>query len=138
MDDYGTSQSTLTYLKRLPLDELKIDRSFVQFADQSNADAVLVRPTINLVHELGLKVIAEGGDDQCLEFLRSAGCDLAQGCLVSPPVSRPVSLNSSVPRIAPQRRGGKVAESDIGNLLNEWRLTGSLRPSLNGSYWAQS
>ena len=87
MDDYGTGQSTLSYLKQLPLGELKIDRSFVQFAHQNRSDGVLVRSTIELAHELGLKVVAEGvEDDGCLAFLRDAGCDLAQGYLISKPV----------------------------------------------------
>ncbi|MCD2324108.1 EAL domain-containing protein [Sphingomonas sp. IC-56] len=87
MDDYGTGQSTLSYLKQLPLNELKIDRSFVQFAHQNRGDGALVRSTIDLAHELGLKVVAEGVEDQgCLDFLRSIGCDLAQGYLISKPI----------------------------------------------------
>jgi EAL domain-containing protein (putative c-di-GMP-specific phosphodiesterase class I) len=87
MDDYGTGQSTLNYLKRLPLDELKIDRSFVQFAHRNRSDGVLVRSTIELAHELGLKVVAEGvEDEECLAFLREAHCDMAQGYLISRPV----------------------------------------------------
>jgi len=87
MDDYGTGQSTLSYLKRLPLNELKIDRSFVQFAHQNRGDGVLVRSTINLAHELGLKVVAEGVEDaECLAFLKAIGCDMVQGYLVSRPV----------------------------------------------------
>jgi EAL domain-containing protein (putative c-di-GMP-specific phosphodiesterase class I)/CHASE2 domain-containing sensor protein len=87
MDDYGTGQSTLSYLKQLPLDELKIDRSFVQFAHENRSDGVLVRSTVNLAHELQLKVVAEGVEDPaCLEFLRSIGCDLVQGYLISRPV----------------------------------------------------
>lgn len=87
MDDYGTGQSTLSYLKKLPLDEIKIDRSFVQFAHQNRSDGVLVRSTIELAHELGLKVVAEGVEDaDCLAFLRAARCDLAQGYFISKPV----------------------------------------------------
>ncbi|MFA5966661.1 MAG: EAL domain-containing protein [Sphingomonas sp.] len=87
LDDYGTGQSTLSYLKKLPLDELKIDRSFVQFAHRNRSDGVLVRSTIELAHELGLKVVAEGvNDDECLAFLRAARCDLAQGYFISKPV----------------------------------------------------
>ncbi|UZK67752.1 putative bifunctional diguanylate cyclase/phosphodiesterase [Sphingomonas sp. M1-B02] len=87
MDDYGTGQSTLNYLKELPLDELKIDRSFVQYAHENRGDGVLVRSTVNLAHELGLKVVAEGVEDApCLAFLRSIGCDMVQGYLVSKPV----------------------------------------------------
>jgi len=87
MDDYGTGHSTLSYLKKLPLDEIKIDRSFVQFAHQNRSDGVLVRSTIELAHELGLKVVAEGvEDEECLAFLRDAHCDMAQGYLISRPV----------------------------------------------------
>lgn len=88
MDDYGTGQSTLSYLKQLPLNELKIDRSFVQFAHQNRGDGVLVRSTVNLAHELGLRVVAEGVEDaQCLAFLRAIGCDMVQGYFVSRPIA---------------------------------------------------
>lgn len=87
MDDYGTGQSTLSYLKRLPLAELKIDRSFVQFAHRDRSDALLVRSTLNLAHELGLRVVAEGVEDpECLEFLREINCDYAQGYLIGKPL----------------------------------------------------
>ena len=87
MDDYGTGQSTLTYLRQLPLNELKIDRSFVRFAHQNRGDGLLVRSTIDLAHQLGLKVVAEGVEDAaCLEFLNACGCDLIQGYLISKPV----------------------------------------------------
>lgn len=88
MDDYGTGLSTLTYLKQLPLDELKLDRSFVQFAHQNRSDAVLVRSTVELAHDLGLKVVAEGVEDEgCLAYLRQVGCDVAQGYLIGKPMS---------------------------------------------------
>ncbi len=97
MDDYGTGQSTLTYLRQLPLNELKIDRSFVQFAHQNRNDAVLVRSTIDLAHDLGLKVVAEGVEDaECLEFLRAAGCDMIQGYHIS----RPLPLDALLTFIA--------------------------------------
>jgi diguanylate cyclase len=87
MDDYGTGLSTLSYLKTLPLDELKLDRSFVQFAHQNRSDAVMVRSTVDLAHELGLKVVAEGVEDEgCLDYLRSIGCDIAQGYLIGRPM----------------------------------------------------
>jgi diguanylate cyclase len=87
IDDYGTGQSTLSYIRQLPLNELKIDRSFVQHAHQSRGDGVLVRSTVELAHELGLKVVAEGVEDKaCLAFLISIGCDVAQGYLISHPV----------------------------------------------------
>ncbi|WP_454597870.1 putative bifunctional diguanylate cyclase/phosphodiesterase [Qipengyuania sp. SM2507] len=88
MDDYGTGQSTLSYLKKLPLSELKIDRSFVQHAHQDHNDALLVRSTVELAHQLGLKVVAEGIEEaECLAFLRSIGCDYAQGYFIGKPMA---------------------------------------------------
>ena len=88
MDDYGTGQSTLNYLKLLPVSELKIDRMFVQHAHVDRGDAMLVRSTVRLAHELGLKVVAEGIEDEaCLAFLKSIGCDYAQGYYVGRPMS---------------------------------------------------
>ncbi|MFX8747388.1 EAL domain-containing protein, partial [Acinetobacter baumannii] len=70
IDDYGTGHSTLSYLRQLPLSEIKLDRSFVQHAHVRPADAALVRSTVNLAHELGLQVVAEGVEDrECLSFL---------------------------------------------------------------------
>jgi diguanylate cyclase len=87
MDDYGTGQSTLNYLKLLPLAELKIDRSFVQHAHIDRGDAMLVRSTLQLAHELGLKVVAEGIEDaDCLAFLNTIGCDYAQGYFIGRPL----------------------------------------------------
>lgn len=87
MDDYGTGQSSLTYLKTLPLTELKIDRSFVQFAHRDRNDALLVRSTVQMAHELGLQVVAEGVEDEaCLDFLRRIECDYAQGYLIGKPM----------------------------------------------------
>ncbi|KQT35211.1 hypothetical protein ASG29_03615 [Sphingomonas sp. Leaf412] len=87
MDDYGTGQCTLSYLRQLPLSELKIDRSFVQHAHEREEDAVLVRSTIQLAHSLSLKVVAEGVEDAAnLEFLRASGCDYAQGYFIRRPV----------------------------------------------------
>ncbi len=88
MDDYGTGQSTLNYLKLLPLTELKIDRSFVQHAHIDKGDAMLVRSTVQLAHELGYKVVAEGIEEAaCLAFLKTIGCDYAQGYFVGRPLA---------------------------------------------------
>jgi diguanylate cyclase len=102
MDDYGTGQSTLNYLKLLPINELKIDRSFVQHAHIDKGDAMLVRSTVQLAHELGIKVVAEGIEDEaCLDYLKTIGCDYAQGYFVGKPliaadlaalVSRPMKI----------------------------------------------
>lgn len=88
MDDYGTGQSSLSYLKTLPLSELKIDRSFVQYAYRDTNDALLVRSTVDLAHQLGLTVVAEGvEDEECLEFLKSIQCDFAQGYHIAKPLA---------------------------------------------------
>lgn len=101
MDDYGTGQSTLSYLQLLPLNEIKIDRSFVRFAHANANDAILVRSTIDLAHSLGLKVVAEGiEEDACLDFLRSSGCDMAQGYHIS----KPIPLKDMLVFIADQDR----------------------------------
>ncbi len=87
LDDYGTGQSTLSYLRELPLSELKIDRLFVQNAHENESDGVLVRSTIELAHQLGLRVVAEGVEDpECLAFLKTLGCDYVQGWIVSKPL----------------------------------------------------
>lgn len=87
MDDYGTGKSTLNYLQTLPLSELKIDRSFVQYANRETNDALLVRSTVNLAHQMGLTVVAEGVENgECLDFLREIGCDYAQGYYVARPM----------------------------------------------------
>ena len=87
MDDYGTGQSSLTYLRNLPLSELKIDRSFVQYAYRDPNDGLLVRSTVQLAHSLGLQVVAEGvEDEECLTFLREIECDLAQGYHIGKPM----------------------------------------------------
>lgn len=87
MDDYGTGQSALNYLKLLPLSELKIDRLFVANAHLDRGDAMLVRSTVQLAHELGLKVVAEGIEEAaCLAFLQQIGCDYAQGYFIGRPL----------------------------------------------------
>jgi diguanylate cyclase len=80
LDDFGTGYSSMAYLKALPVDELKVDRSFVGQMATSNSDAVIVRSTIDLGHNLGLHVVAEGVENQATwEELAALGCDTAQG-----------------------------------------------------------
>jgi diguanylate cyclase (GGDEF)-like protein len=87
IDDFGTGYSSLAYLKRLPVDELKIDKSFVQGMQEDENDAVIVRSTIDLGRNLGLKVVAEGVEtNEAWRQLAALGCDVAQGYYLSRPV----------------------------------------------------
>jgi EAL domain-containing protein (putative c-di-GMP-specific phosphodiesterase class I)/CHASE2 domain-containing sensor protein len=88
IDDYGTGQSSLSYLQRLPATELKIDRRFVAAIAADARDAILVRSTLAVAHELGLAVVAEGVEDEmCLAHLRALGCDQAQGWHIGRPLT---------------------------------------------------
>jgi EAL domain-containing protein (putative c-di-GMP-specific phosphodiesterase class I) len=88
IDDYGTGQSTLSYLKRLPATELKIDRSFVQVIATSRSDAAVVDSTVKLAHALGLVVVAEGVEsEEVLNLLRQMSCDMVQGYYFGEPTN---------------------------------------------------
>jgi len=87
VDDFGTGYSSLTYLKRLPVAEIKIDKSFLADLAQSRDDAAIVRSTIDLGHNLGLRVVAEGVETaETATLLGQLGCDLAQGFHISYPL----------------------------------------------------
>lgn len=87
IDDFGTGYSSLAYLKRLPVDELKIDKSFVMGMEVGEDDAMIVRSTIDLAHNLGLTVVAEGVENLAiLDRLRALSCDEAQGYHISRPL----------------------------------------------------
>ncbi|MDH5611970.1 MAG: EAL domain-containing protein [Gammaproteobacteria bacterium] len=87
IDDYGTGYSSLSRLIKLPVNEIKIDQSFVKNVHTNKDDEVVVRSTIELAHNLGLTVVAEGVEDEAaMEMLRKYGCDIAQGYLISVPL----------------------------------------------------
>ncbi len=111
IDDFGTGYSSLSYLSQLPVNEIKIDRSFVMNMAQSDNDAVIVRSTIDLGRNLGLQVVAEGVEtEQAWDELSELGCTLAQGYYLSRPVPaaeltewllrRPVADAEAIRRVA--------------------------------------
>jgi EAL domain-containing protein (putative c-di-GMP-specific phosphodiesterase class I) len=87
IDDFGTGYSSLAYLTRLPVDEVKLDKSFVLGMTTDPDDAAIVRSTIELAHSLGLGMVAEGVEDrETWEALAAMGCELAQGNYLAPPM----------------------------------------------------
>jgi EAL domain-containing protein (putative c-di-GMP-specific phosphodiesterase class I) len=112
--DFGTGFSSLSYLRMLPASELKIDRSFVANLLTDHRDEVIVRSTIDLGHNLGLRVAAEGvEDDATRERLRELGCDLAQGF----GIARPLPLSRFVAWL-----------TTSGNQVARARIEGAWRP----------
>jgi len=112
LDDFGTGHSSLAHLQRLPVDQLKIDRSFVVNMAQNEKDAFIVRSTVTLGRDLGLKIVAEGVEDELTAgLLERLGCDLVQGRFISGPLSAAELMewlakqieDSSTVNIAPER-----------------------------------
>jgi EAL domain-containing protein (putative c-di-GMP-specific phosphodiesterase class I) len=88
IDDFGTGHSSLSQLNRLPVDELKIDRSFITQGRLGGDAQAIVTSTIELGHSMGLRVVAEGVEEpEAWNLLRRLGCDYAQGYLISPPLA---------------------------------------------------
>jgi diguanylate cyclase (GGDEF)-like protein len=116
IDDYGTGYSSLSYIMKLPVNELKIDRAFVSNMSEDADMMTIVRSTIELGHNLGLKVVAEGIEDsKAYALLRGLGCDFAQGYYISPPMpaeALPDWLNGSVTMRRPPRALLEAAQAD--------------------------
>jgi EAL domain-containing protein (putative c-di-GMP-specific phosphodiesterase class I) len=98
IDDFGTGYSSLSYLKSLPVDVIKIDRSFVMGMMEDESDRAIVRSTIDLAHNLGLAVVAEGVDSKdTLDELARYGCDVAQGFYIArPQAADRIRVNAAV------------------------------------------
>jgi EAL domain-containing protein (putative c-di-GMP-specific phosphodiesterase class I) len=88
IDDFGTGYSSLQYLQELPVDAIKIDKSFVMSMETDPGNATIVQSTVDLGHNLGLEVVAEGVEDMhTYNKLAALGCDYAQGYFLSKPLS---------------------------------------------------
>lgn len=108
IDDFGTGFSSLAYLKKLPVDELKIDRDFIKQMVEDAGDFTIVRSTIDLAHNLGLRVVAEGVENAAVfDALAGIGCDVAQGYFLS----KPVPADSLVDWIARSRWSTDAGQS---------------------------
>ena len=116
IDDYGTGYSSMAYLKRLPVHEIKIDKSFVLKLASNRGDAILVKSTIELGHNLGLKVTAEGiEDEESLKILQAYGCETGQGYFISKPIpAEDFETFYAVSRWSPRRETNKGAVAAAG------------------------
>ncbi len=110
MDDFGTGYSSLSYLKQFPFDVVKIDRSFVRDLASDPSDQKLILASIAMAKGLGLKVVAEGVEDEYqYDFLHTAGCDAVQGYLLG----RPMSADAFVEQVMQASAGEKPADGDL-------------------------
>jgi diguanylate cyclase (GGDEF)-like protein len=117
IDDFGTGYSSLAYLRRLPVQTIKVDRSFVMDMCENASDATIVRSTIDLGRNLGLEVVAEGVETQeAWDALRALGCTLAQGYLISRPLPAGELAQLLADRAAPELTltGSSVARQAAG------------------------
>lgn len=118
IDDFGTGYSSLAYLRKLPVSSIKIDKSFTQNMESDNDSAVIVRAIIDLGHNLGLKVVAEGVETLgAKEMLTDFDCDEAQGYYFSRPVTAP-----DITRFMENAQTSSAQNSPIENVASGWAL----------------
>ncbi|MEA2427006.1 MAG: hypothetical protein QOF37_634, partial [Thermoleophilaceae bacterium] len=123
-DDFGTGYSSLQYLQELPVDAIKIDKSFVMSMDSDPGNATIVQSTVDLGHNLGLEVIAEGVEDmESYNKLAALGCDYAQGYFLSKPLSADkltiwLEVFGGLPSSTQADRDQREEQT-----LEEWQLT---------------
>jgi len=111
LDDFGTGYSSLIYLKRLPVNEVKIDKSFITHMTEEENDALIVESTIDLARSLGLRVVAEGVEtEDVLQLLGNLGCDMAQGYFLGRPMPA-ADLTNWLEGAQPQGGGGLTVAS---------------------------
>lgn len=101
VDDYGTGYSSLSYLKNLPVDELRIDQSFITAMTDDPSDAIIVQSALDLGHDLGLSIVAEGVENATtLAALKTLGVDIAQGVHISGPMPEKILQDWIADRLA--------------------------------------
>ena len=121
IDDYGTGLSSLRYLKRIPAQELKIDREFIKDLTSSHRDPMIVRSTIDLAHALGLKVTAEGVDDPTkMALLKVMGCDQLQGFFIA----KPMPLTALVEFMQDIEKQNSLINSEVSLLPGQAKSNG--------------
>jgi EAL domain-containing protein (putative c-di-GMP-specific phosphodiesterase class I) len=120
IDDFGTGFSSLTYLRRLPVTELKLDRTFLSGAAGDERAVAVIRSTVDLAHSLGLRIVAEGIENlETLALVDNLGCDAAQGYLMGRPVpSEEFDLGPVALRVAHEASAvaglGRLQRSFVG------------------------
>jgi EAL domain-containing protein (putative c-di-GMP-specific phosphodiesterase class I) len=122
IDDFGTGYSSLSYLQELPVDAIKIDKSFVMSMQTDPGNATIVQSTVDLGHNLGLEVVAEGVEDmQIYNRLAELGCDFAQGYFLSKPLA--ADKLTIWLEVFGGRTAGEVEEPVEGDDLEAWQLS---------------
>lgn len=134
VDDFGTGYSSLSYLRNLPVEVVKLDRSFVAPMASSHHDYTIVSSTLQMAHALGLKVVAEGiEDEQVAELLAQLGCETGQGYLWSRPLPPDELMAWARGRVAKPRERGEGGTYAAKDRANSQRQPGSVRRADEGT-----